>query len=284
MFLPSVGWCIAVVAALYFILQYTKTNVQQYSFGKGIVRYGVLFAIIGVVSTVFAKLAAQRNADWKTDFNLFSTDVQNFPNSTHLLFYWGNHLSSSEYAEGKSADEVKRASNEAIATFKKSMQFYPALPSDGYNQYGKAYYNIGYMDSAYKYYLKANSEDSTNSVFMNNIGTIYFQFAGPRQRPDYLDSAKKFFTQAYAKDSTVIDYQNNLGAIYGTMQDRLTAIKWFEKAYRTDSLSQGAILSLRSIAITYRDLGDSMQMRAFTERANGLEKYRRDLLMAKQME
>lgn len=283
MFLPSIGWCIAVVGAIYYLFKYAKHNVPQLSLIQGFSKHAILFLIVGVVCMAFAPLAVERNADWKTDYNLFSKDVQNFPNSTHLLFYWGNHLSSSEYAEGKGEQEVKRASQEAINTFKKSMSLYPALPSDGYNQYGKSYYNLNQMDSAYKYYLKAHSEDSTNSVFMNNIGTIYFQFANPRQRPDFLDSAKKFFTLAYGKDSTVIDYQNNLGAIYGTMGNRPEAIKWFEKAYRTDSLSLGAILSLRSIAVTYRDLGDSAKMKSYTERADALQKYRANLLASKAM-
>jgi TPR repeat protein len=54
------------------------------------------------------------------------------------------------------------------------MSIYPALPSDGYNQLGKAYFNIGNYDSAQKYYMKAFSEDSTNAIFINNLGTIYY--------------------------------------------------------------------------------------------------------------
>jgi protein O-mannosyl-transferase len=284
MFLPSVGWCIAVVGFLYYIFGYAKKNYQNLTLLTGISKHAILFAIILGVGVVFASLARERNADWKTDYNLFSKDIQNFPNSTHLLFYWGNHLSSSEYGEGKSDQEMKRASQEAINTFKKSLSFYPALPSDGYNQYGKSFYNLGQMDSAYKYYLRAHAEDSTNSVFMNNIGTIYFQFAIPRNRLDYLDSAKKFFQKAFDKDSTVIDYQNNLGAIYGTMGNRPEAIKWFENAYKTDSLSLGAILSLKSIAVTYRDLGDSNKMKSYNERAEALQKYRTNLLLSKESE
>ncbi len=284
MFMPSIGWCISVVATLYYLFGYAKKNLPDLSFANGFAKHIALFAIVFGTSAVYANLAMQRNADWKSDYNLFSTDIQNFPNSTHLLFYWGNHISSSEYAEGKSEQEIKRASQEAINTFKKSLSFYPALPSDGYNQYGKSFYNIGEMDSAYKYYLRANSEDSTNSVFMNNIGTIYFQFAGTKNRPDYLDSAKMFFTNAYNRDSSVIDYQNNLGAIYGTMGDRSTAIKWFESAYKTDSTSVGAILSLRSIAVTYRDMGDSNNMKYYNQRAEDLQKYRNELLFAKQSE
>jgi tetratricopeptide (TPR) repeat protein len=199
------------------------------------------------------------------------------------LFYWGNHLSSNEYQEilksqGKGPVELKNANYEAINTFKKSMSIYPALPSDGYNQYGKAYYNLGNLDSADYYYKKAHVEDTTNSVFLNNIGTIFFQRAIPLQRLDYYDSAYKYFRKAYTRDTTLIDYMNNLGAITGTLQRRPEAISWFYKGYLSDSLSEGAILSCKSIAVTYRDLGDSNQMRSWTIKAGEIEKYRMNKL------
>ncbi len=274
MFAPSAGWAIAVVGTIYFLLGYAKKEWQNLSFIGGLQKHIIMFGVIGLVSFFYAQKAISRNAEWKTDRSLFSTDVKNYPNSTHLLFYWGNHVSSDEYSEGQNEDYKKNASKEAIETFKRCMDIYPALPSDGYNQYGKAYYNLGFYDSAYYYYLKAHREDTTNAVFMNNVGTIYFQRTGPYQRIDFLDSAYKYFTAAYAHDSTVIDYQNNIGAILGTKAQRPEAIKWFYKGYKTDSLSQGAILSCRSIAVTYRDMGDSNSMRAWMAKADEITKYR----------
>jgi tetratricopeptide (TPR) repeat protein len=157
------------------------------------------------------------------------------------------------------------------------------LPSDGYNQYGKAYYNLRslngtYLDSADAYYRKAHNEDTTNSVFLNNMGTVYFEKAIPAQRIDYYDSAYKYFRMAYGRDTTVIDYMNNLGAITGTLQKRQEAIYWFGRGYKSDSLSEGAILSCKSIAITYRDLQDTIQMNYWSNKANEIQKYRYDRL------
>ncbi|MCX8470266.1 MAG: hypothetical protein ORN55_00675 [Chitinophagaceae bacterium] len=298
MFLPSIGWCIAVVGALYALLNYYKENAAEMGIAAGLKKHATLFLILGIVGCAYGWKTMDRNKDWYKDFTLFSRDVQYFGESTHLLFYWGNHLSSSEYQEilksqGKGEAEIKNANLEAISTFKKSMSIFPALPSDGYNQYGKAYYNLSdashptYLDSADYYYKKAHVEDTTNSVFLNNIGTIFFQRAIPMQRVDFFDSAYKYFRKAYTKDTTLIDYMNNLGAITGTMaslpgQDpigkRREAIDWFSKGYRSDSLSEGAILSCRSIAITYQAFGDSNSTRYWTNKAGEIQQYRMNKL------
>jgi hypothetical protein len=298
MFLPSIGWCIAVVGALYYLLNYYNQNAAEMNIMTGLKKYATLFIILGIVGCAYGWKTMDRNKDWYKDFTLFSRDVQYFGESTHLLFYWGNHLSSSEYQEilksqGKGEAEIKNANLEAISTFKKSMSIFPALPSDGYNQYGKAYYNLSdanhptYLDSADYYYKKAHVEDTTNSVFLNNIGTIFFQRAIPMQRADFFDSAYKYFRKAYTKDTTLIDYMKNLGAITGTMaslpgQDpigkRREAIDWFSKGYRSDSLSEGAILSCRSIAITYQAFGDSNSTRYWTNKAGEIQQYRMNKL------
>jgi protein O-mannosyl-transferase len=283
MFLPSVGWAIAVVGALHWLFKYSSEAASQMGIWDGIKKHKLMMGILLIVGLVYGNKTMSRNADWFKDYTLFSRDVQYFGESTHLLFYWGNHLSSSEYHEilksqGKGEAEIKNANYDAINTFKKSMGIYPALPSDGYNQYGKAYYNLGNLDSADFYYKKAHVEDTTNSVFLNNIGTIFFQRAVPLNRVDYYDSAYFYFRKAYARDTTLIDYMNNLGAITGTLQRRQEAISWFYKGYKSDSLSEGAILSCKSIAVTYRDLGDSNEMRSWTNKANEIQQYRMNKL------
>jgi tetratricopeptide (TPR) repeat protein len=278
MFTPSVGWAVAVVGGLYYAFKYFKKNFDVNKITSGISAYPILTGIVVLVSAYFGKLAIARNADWKRDYTLFAKDVENFPNSTHLLFYWGNHLSSNEYLEGKGEAAKQEYSKKALETFRRSMSLYPALPSDGYNQYGKCYYNLGNIDSAEKYYLKAHKEDTTNAVFMNNVGTIYFQRANNLKRVDFYDSAHKYFSKAYSKDSTVVDYQNNLGAVLGTVQKFDDAIRWFTQAYRTDSLSEGAILSCRSNAVTYKTLQNAQLEQFWMQKAAEIQAYRNQKL------
>jgi tetratricopeptide (TPR) repeat protein len=272
-FVPSLGLCIAVV---YFLSTYLYKNKEQGdgAFAKAFSTSPILFALVLIVSALYSYKTYARNADWKTDFALFSRDIEYYPNSTHLLFYLGNHLSSNEYAEDKTPEQKRQASYDAIAKLTKSMSIYPALPSDGYNQLGKAYFNIGNYDSAQKYYLKAFSEDSTNAIFINNLGTIYYntsdQFTNKGNaymqagRPDsanyyyYLGKnrlleAQPYFLLAHSRDTTEPDFMNNIGCIYGATQRPDSAIYWFEKAHLSDDLD---ITSLNFLEITYRAIGN----------------------------
>lgn len=273
MFVPSLGLCIATV---YFLANFFYKNKEAAdgSFSTSFSTSPVLFAVLLITSGLYSYKTFARNADWKTDFALFSRDIEYYPNSTHLLFYLGNHLSSNEYAEDKTPEQKKQASFDAIAKLTKSMSIYPALPSDGYNQLGKAYFNIANYDSAQKYYMKAFSEDSTNAIFINNLGTIYYNTsdqytskgnaymqAGRADSANYyyymgkerLLQAQPYFMLAYKRDTTEADFMNNIGCIYGATQRPDSAIYWFEKAHIADELD---ITSLNFLEITYRAIGN----------------------------
>ncbi len=273
-FVPSLGLCIATVFLLSRFFYKNENAAEDGSFASSFSASPLLFSVLLIVSVFYSIKTYSRNIDWKTDFALFSRDIEYYPNSTHLLFYLGNHLSSNEYAEDKTPEQKKQASLEAIAKLTKSMSIYPALPSDGYNQLGKAYFNIAKYDSAQKYYMKAFSEDSTNAIFINNLGTIYYntsdQFTNKgnayRQagRPDSANyfylmgkerllQAQPYFLMAHKRDTTEADFMNNIGCIYGATQRPDSAIYWFEKAHIADDLD---ITSLNFLEITYRAVGN----------------------------
>jgi protein O-mannosyl-transferase len=238
-----------------------------------------------LVAALYSFKTFDRNKDWKSDFGLFSKDVENYPNSTHLLFYMGNHLSGTEFAENLELDitennlninlqdSIRKANLRSIEVFTKALSIYPALPSDGYNQLGKAYFNIGNIDSAYKYYMRAYSEDSTNPIFTNNLGTAYYngsstltnlgvkyQSMGMMDSAQYyimagtekLLSALPYFMRAHKGDTTETDFINNIGCIYGATQRPDSAIYWFERAHQLDALDLTAI---QFLDITYRAIG-----------------------------
>jgi protein O-mannosyl-transferase len=314
MFMPSLGWAVAICAAIWHFAGYAKREWQTMKLGESLAKHSILSAVVLLIGIPFSIKAIQRNEEWRRDRTLFAHDIKDYPNSTHLMFYWGNHISSNEFAEGKTPAEALRASLEAVSTFRRSLGFYPALPSDGYNQFGKAFYNLykanpaelgaaaagslagngavleygeiaksfldsnirkTFLDSAQKYYLQAHKEDTTNHVFMNNIGTVYFEQGSRLGRMDWFDSAQRYFYAAHRRDTTVIDYMNNMGALVGTKGQPMEAIAWLAKGYHADSLSLGAVLSCKMIGGTYRNLGDSVNSRAWYNVAASVEAYRK---------
>jgi len=284
-YVPSLGLIIALVYALAHFLQ----KGEEGKFFRTVSVSPILFGLVFLIAALFSFKTFERNKDWKSDFGLFSRDVQYFPNSTHLLFYMGNHLSGSEFAETLELDiaennlnidlkdSIHKANLHSIRVFSKALSIYPALPSDGYNQLGKAYFNIGQIDSAYKYYFKAFSEDSTNPIFTNNLGTAFYnasipltnlgaqyQSIGRMDSAQYylmmgtnkLLSALPYFMKAHKGDTTETDFINNIGCIYGATQRPDSAIYWFEKAFKLDNTD---ITSIQFLDITYRAIGKTKE-------------------------
>jgi tetratricopeptide (TPR) repeat protein len=281
-YIPSLGLLISVIFALaHFLLKEEDNSVVS-----NIKRAPALFGIVAVIVASFSFKTMDRNKDWKSDFGLFSRDVEYYPNSTHLLFYMGNHLSGSEFAENLEyeitknnlninlKDSIQKANLRSIEVFTKSLSIFPALPSDGYNQLGKAYFNIGKIDSAEKYYIKAFAEDSTNPIFTNNLGTAYYNGSNTYtnlgleyQKIGRMDSAQHYyalgtqkllsalpyFLKAHKGDSSEVDFINNIGCIYGATQRPDSAIYWFTKASQADPLD---LTSVQFLEITYRAIGN----------------------------
>lgn len=241
----------------------------------------VLWGIILVLSVVYSVKTIARNEDWKNDYALFSRDINFNPNSTHLLFYMGNHLPSNDRKEvltyqmtdlGFNQQQINDSSNKEVAKsiqyFRKSLSIYPYLPADGYNQLGKAYFRQGQLDSALKYYTKAFKEDSTSGIYTNNMGTVYFN---SRQ----FDKAMPYFKKAHELDNTESDFMNNIGCVYGETKRADSAIYWFKESNKADSLDTK---SLQFLELTYRALGDTTSADYYNSRLLYVQQLRRNRL------
>ncbi len=256
LFMPSMGLSMVLVCLLaYFFYKDGGTSLLQ-----KIKMSPLLWGVVLLVSVLYSVKTIARNEDWKNDYALFSRDIEYNPNSTHLLFYMGNHLPSEDrkevltdilfeqgFTQQQITDSVNREAQLSITYFNRAMKIYPYLPGDGYNQLGKAYFKIGQLDSSFKYYSLAYKEDSTSGIYTNNVGTVYFN------RQQYSE-ALPYFKKAYRLDSTEADFMNNIGCVYGVAQRADSAIYWFKKAYAADSLD---VMSLKFLETTYRAIGDT---------------------------
>ena len=291
LFVPSLGLCLSLVYALSLFLNKEKSEGSFFSMlGKAPLLFGIVF----LVSSMYMYKTYARNNDWESDFGLFSKDIESYPNSTHLLFYMGNHLSGTErkevltdkmsalgYTPQQINDSSAKESAKSIYYLSKSLSIYPALPSDGYNQLGKAYFNIGQLDSAYKYYTRAFKEDTTNSIFTNNIGTVFYnkglalRQTNPVEAMQLFTTAIPFFLKANLKDTTESDFMNNIACVYGITNRYDSAIYWFKKASDHDSLD---LTSVQFLDMTYRNKGDSANAQYYRKKADYVRMRRTELL------
>lgn len=272
-FTPSLGLCILTVCILAHFLK-KEAGVSLMSKLKA---SPALWGILVLVSVVYSYKTYDRNTDWKNEYDLFSRDIKYNGNSTHLLYYMGNHLPSEDRKEdltyqlsklGYNQQQINDSSNKeaarAIEFFQRSLGIYAALPHEGYNQLGKAYFRQGQLDSALKYYTLADSQDSLNSSYTNNMGTVHFQ----RKR---YDSAMYYFRAAHQIDTAKADFCNNIGCIYGEVGRGDSAIYWFQKAMTADSLD---VKSLQFLDITYRAMGDTVNADYYKKRLNIVQQIR----------
>ncbi len=288
LFTPSFGLSLALVVLLVHYLQKDKEekSVMQ-QFQTSPLLWGILFG----VCVLFSIKTYSRNKDWRTDFNLFVQDIEKYPNATHLLFYMGNHLSGDERKEvlneelsaigfnaQQIADSQAKESSKSIQYLTKSLSIFPALPSDGYNQLGKSYFNIGYLDSASKYYTLAKNLDSTNGIFWNNIGSVYYQKAIQTREVALMTDAMNYFKKANKLDSTEADFTNNIGSVYGMVGIYDSAIYWFKQSVILDSMNVRAFEHLK---LTYVNIKDEANANYYNQRIEYAKLKRKQELMGK---
>ncbi len=276
-FTPSLGLCIFTVGILAKFLKKEGGVTIMEKMKTSPALWGILL----VLSVLYSIKTIARNQDWRSDYELFSRDIEYNDNATHLLYYMGNHLPSEDrkevltelmisagYTQQQLQDSLSREVARSIGYFRRSLSIYPYLPADGYNQLGKAYFLQGQLDSAQKYYLRAFSEDTTSGIYTNNVGTVYFN---SRQ----FDKAMPYFKKAHILDSTEADFMNNMGCIYGETKRADSAIYWFKEANRADTLDTK---SLQFLELTYRALGDTANADYYRNRLIYVQQLRRERL------
>ena len=282
-FIPSFGICLVLVYALYEKLD--KEKIES-SFVETMQKAPQLFAIVFVLAGLYSFKTWTRNKDWASDTTLLSKDIETCPNSCHLLFNLGIRLSGGErkqelanelislgYSQQQIEDSSAVENQKSFAYLSKALSIYPYMPPEGYNEIGLNYFNRGQLDSAYSFYHEANIRDTSNPVFINNIGTVYLNKANALKQSN-LEEANKlyatafsYFVNASSKDTNESDYMNNIGCIYGNANRLDSALFWFKKASEHDSLD---VVSLQYLSMTYQQLGDNNLSAYYQQRANAI--------------
>jgi tetratricopeptide (TPR) repeat protein len=150
----TMGERLAFHSSLGFVIILSYYFLKVISKQKLVLKRIVVFGIASVLSLVCLAETVQRNAEWCDNNTLFIHDVIVAPNST-----WANNNTGWSYL-GKSESKDNTAEQAAR-----------------------------YVDSAYKYILKAIREDTTYSAAFGNLGGVYFHKA-------MYDSAKYYWDES----------------------------------------------------------------------------------------
>lgn len=198
LFFASVGFCMIVALAIEKWLIKSEITVPELAKNK------LVLAVLVIIGVAFSGLTFARNADWKSNVDLFRTDLSRMPENTRLNYYYGNELAENTFREEKDTAKQKAVLREAVACLKKSIEIYYKY-TDAHTELGTAYLNLGMNDSAIKEFKVAISQSPYQSIAANNLGTVYLRTGQYREAIDAYKLAiqiKADFVQAYCNMGT----------------------------------------------------------------------------------
>lgn len=284
LYTPSLGICLLVAYILVKFIQREETIAG--SVRALFSQHTKALAITGVIAAVFTVQAVIRNAEWRNNETLWSTDLQKSPNSSKLHFFYGNHLTHTDTLALYKGEEKQWRIDTGTAHFRRSMELAPYY-SAPVQKLAEMYLEKGQFDSSEYYYRKALELTPNSAMFRNNYGRMLFN------AKRYYE-AKVQFELAISFNVGYADAYNNLAGTYGTLasgyvmkaqQDPSRANEYTQKATElfTISLSHSLnaikynpnfVPAYRTTAMTYQNLGNQMKAQEYTNLANQLSQRR----------
>ena len=237
LFLPSLGFCIAVVILLLKLLN--AQNLDQLKLNSKARAVFILLIIL------FAGRTIARNPDWKNNKTLFTADVKNSPNSARLNFGFGNLFRDSAMHTSDMKLKTEAAAI-AIQAYSHALAIDSAYPDPCYNM-GVTYYSTGDTANAVRMYLKTLELKPEYALAAYNLGAIFFN------QKKY-ESSLKYFKTAHEIQPENYNAIFNTGVCYHLMNDFKNAIVYYNQALLINSTD---VSLLRNLSISYANLGDT---------------------------
>lgn len=221
MFMPSLGFCMFVVLAVYTLLKKLK---PQY------VQYGTI-GLFTVISIVYSVLTINRNPVWKDNVALFESGIKSSPNSFRTHYNMGETLRVRGEADLKAAttkndkqgiEKAKKLILEAASHYENSLKIYDNAPFTLYNL-GVCYTAVNDTANAEKAYQKSH-ELNPKGMAANNLGVISFW------KKDYPKSVFYFEQALQSNNPERGNILSNLGAAYHNQGKYAEAINYYEQS------------------------------------------------------
>ncbi|MES2704452.1 MAG: tetratricopeptide repeat protein [Bacteroidota bacterium] len=164
-FFASAGTCMLLALAIEkWVLRTEAAEIGQLTTSKAM-------AAIIPIGLIYGAMTIDRNADWKDNFTLYSTDVKKSPNNTRLYYYMGAELQK-KYDEAPDAAGKEAIVNEGLKNLKRSLEIYPDNV-DSHAEIGATYFRAKNYDSAVKHLKRALEMNPRQINASTNLGTVY---------------------------------------------------------------------------------------------------------------
>jgi tetratricopeptide (TPR) repeat protein len=257
LFMPSVGFCIAVAVSLWR-LQLAVDSKRQ-----SLLAWGVLLVIV----LAFSAKTFSRNFVWKDNYTLFSTDVRTSANSAKLRNAAAGELLNQ--AQGV-RDEAQRDRmiNEAIGHLEVALRIHPNY-KNAHLLLGNAYNYRREFEKSIESYQRALQLDPEFADAQNNIAQTY-RDAGRYygEEKGNLPKSLEYLTKAYELRPTDYETLRLLGVANGIGGNAAKAVEFFTKAVEVQPDNADAIYMLGN---AYFNAGDAVQGKANHDKALAID-------------
>ncbi|MBC7863785.1 MAG: tetratricopeptide repeat protein [Bacteroidia bacterium] len=237
-----------------------------------------------------------RNNDWKNDFTLNQKDLATVANSARLHYNYGILLLNDVYPQEQNEERKSLMLQEIQEHLKKAIELVPkdmkpqdpapwaamgiakyrekkyseaidamktgiSLNPGDFSQYGNladAFFMKKDYDSSIYYHKFCVEKNVIYRDTWNFLGTAYFE---KKNYPEAL----KCFEKGVARDSLYAELWMNYANALAINKEFAKAIPCFQKAYDLDN---GKVKALYFMALTYQNMGDSLNTQKFLDLYN----------------
>jgi Flp pilus assembly protein TadD len=262
LFMPSVGFCFVVAILLYRLAK--KMNNGALSRAD---QLQTTLLIAAVLIILLGIKTISRNAVWKDNFTLFTTDVAVSENSAKLQNAVGGELLRIYNPSNDQNLRIQKIT-EAVEHLNKAIEIHPTY-KNSYLQLGNANNYLKNYEQSIQYYNKVLAMDPDDENAINNLGITYRdagRYYGEEKQD--LSNAIKYLQKAYELRPNEYETLRLLGVAYGVSGQQQKAIDFFSKALALDEQNPDALWNLGN---AYKYAGDTSKANELLQRARAID-------------
>ncbi len=252
-YMPSLGFC--------FVL-----SVLAYRLGESQKNKQIGIVILGVMILLFSTKTFFRNAAWKDNYTLFTTDVKVSKNSAKLLNATGGELLA-QAAKPENESRKDAMATEAKGYLNQALEIHPNY-KNAHLLLGNAHFYLKDYANAEASYNQALALDPNFVDAISNKASVHEELGKKYGSQGDHNRAIRYFEQVIKVDPGNAKVLFFLGSSLRVVGQAQAAITRFEAALANAATRENDARIYNEIALAYKALGDEAKAQAYLLKAS----------------
>lgn len=255
LFMPSLGFCLAIgVLINQLVIKSFKLNSETFkltSINNLLDIPKPVLIGLSVILIVFSVKTISRNADWKDNYTIFTTDINVSQNSAKLQNSVGGE--TVEHFKNEPNLAIKNAKmKEAITHLLRATEIHPTYKNP-YLLLGNAYFYLNEFDKAIQAYEVGLKLDPNYKDAKQNLQLVYREGGKViAQQQNNIPKGIEFMQKALELNPKDVETLSLLGTAYGISQQPQRSAEVLERALAIRFDKNDA----QNISVAYRQMGN----------------------------